>query len=418
MGKFFADRYGGFENARHTLETDPVGMAGDLSAVLSGGETVLGRLPGAVGKVGEVAGDIGRATDPMRAAAPVAQTAGRAIGNTAAEIAGVTTGVGGQPLRVAANAGYQGGDAARAFRDNITGRAPLEDAVNDARGAVAQLRQERGNAYRDQMADIGADNTVLDFGQIDNALNRAQGVKTYKGQSLSPSTEAIRGAMTDAIDDWRNLDPQEYHTPEGLDALKQKLGDLRDATDDHTPARVAADQIYNGVRQTIIDQAPDYARVMQGYESATNQIREIEKTLSTGRNATVDTALRKLQSTLRDNVNTSFGRRAELANFLVNAGAPNLMEKLAGQALTPWAPRGLSRLAAAGTMEALPALAVGAGAGLPAAAITAGLTLPGMSPRLMGNAAYATGAARRYARPLNRLPRPARQLGRLNDAMN
>jgi hypothetical protein len=37
----------------------------------------------------------------------------------------------------------------------------------------------------------------------------------------------------------------------------------------------------------------------------------------------VDTTLRKLQSILRDNVNTSYGYRGELAKFLVNAGAPN-----------------------------------------------------------------------------------------------
>jgi hypothetical protein len=119
--------------------------------------------------------------------------------------------------------------------------------------------------------------------------------------------------MGDAIDNWRALNPQEFHPAEGIDALKQQLGDIRESTSHFTTEHVVADQIYNAVRQTIVHQLPDCALVMKGYESAC-----------------ADTALRKQQSTLRDNVNSSFVRRAELANYLVNAGAPNLMEKLAG----------------------------------------------------------------------------------------
>ena len=335
-------------------------------------------------------------------------------------MAGVTTGVGADPLKVAAAAGYEGGPAAQAFRENITGAAPLSDAVDEARGAVAQLRQERGNAYRTQMGPIKADSTILDFNDIDQAVAGAQGIKTYSGrsgtgptQSLSPKTEGIRKEMTDAIDNWKNLDPAEFHTPEGIDALKQQLGDIRDGTEANTPSRVAADRIYNAVRQTIIDQVPEYAKVMKGYEEASKQIKEIETTLSLKPNANVDTALRKLQSTLRDNVNTSFGRRAELANFLVSAGAPNLMEKLAGQALHAWVPRGLARLA---TMETVPAIAGAVGAGASGAGLAAAATLPLMSPRLVGNAAYGAGTVARYANPvISRLARPARQVGRVTE---
>jgi hypothetical protein len=56
------------------------------------------------------------------------------------------------------------------------------------------------------------------------------------------------------------LDPAEFHTPEGIDPLKQKIGDIRDATQYGTPERVAANGIYNAVRQTIVDQAPEYAK--------------------------------------------------------------------------------------------------------------------------------------------------------------
>lgn len=69
VGKFFVDRYGGIENVKHTLATDPVGFAADLSTVLTGGETALARAPGIAGRAAEVAGTAGRAVDPILGAA-------------------------------------------------------------------------------------------------------------------------------------------------------------------------------------------------------------------------------------------------------------------------------------------------------------------------------------------------------------
>jgi hypothetical protein len=67
VGKFFANRYGSMEALKKTLAEDPVGFAGDLSMLLTGGETALGRVPGLVGRLGEVAGTVGRAVDPITA---------------------------------------------------------------------------------------------------------------------------------------------------------------------------------------------------------------------------------------------------------------------------------------------------------------------------------------------------------------
>jgi hypothetical protein len=114
--------------------------------------------------------------------------------------------------------------------------------------------------------------------------------------------------------------------------------------------------------------------------------------------------LRKLQSALRDNVNTSFGRRAELVDYIVNSGAPNLLKTLGGQALKGAMPRGLARLGALGEVGA------GAGAGLLGfnhAALAAAPLVVASSPRLVGEAAYGAGRA---ARGLNALP--LRTMGR------
>lgn len=397
LAQFFKDRYGGVENIKRTLAEDPVGAAADASMLLTGGGSAASRAPGLLGKAGQAVATAGRAIDPIVGTGKLLKGAGHVGGEI---IGSIGTHTGGEALKTAARAGAEGGEAARMFQSHLRGGAEMEDVVKMAGDAVKQMRKERGAEYRTKMAALGLDKTVLDFQKIGQALLDAERVQTYKGQSLSKSTEKIRQEMIGAVIEWSRLNPKEFHTIEGMDALKRKLGDMREATQYGTPERVAADKIYNSVRQTIVDQAPQYAKTMKGYEEASKIVRQLEKTLSLKPDATVDTALRKLQSVLRNNVNTSYGFRKKLAEFLVNSGAPHLMEALAGQALSPWAARGLGRL---GAQIGAEMLAVTAGAHL---AGTAGVgvlaTAAAMSPRLMGETAYYLGKGSRIGEPAGR----------------
>lgn len=396
-GKFLVDRYGSIDAVKKTLATDPVGLAGDLSLLLTGGGAAAVRAPGIVGKVGEAAQIAGRAIDPVVGAGKAL----KGVGTVASEVIGnVGTHTGGESLRTAARAGAEGGAAGKVFTEHMRGNAPLEEAVTMARDAVKQLRQERGTEYRASMSGVASDPKVLNFHKIGQAVLDAERVQTYKGIPLSPITEKIRNDMITEVVNWSRLPAKEFHTVEGMDALKKKLGNIKDGTQHGTPERVAADKIYNAVRGTITDQAPAYAKVMKGYEEASSMIKELERTLSLDPTARIDTALRKLQSILRNNVNTSYGHRAKLAEFLVEANAPHLMQALAGQALNTWTARGMGRL---GAQIGAEMLAVTAGAHL---AGPAGVGVLGsaaaMSPRLMGEAAYLAGQTSRYGEPLAR----------------
>jgi hypothetical protein len=409
VGKYFMDRYGSVDNIKKALATDPVGVAADAATVLTGGETALARAPGIIGKVGEVAGQAGRFIDPVRRGGELVQAAGKA----ATYPLGLTTGVGEKALQTAAQAGAEGGEAAQAFRTAIRGEEPIANVVQDAKGAVKNLRDERGIDYQSGMTPIKGDATELKWDAVDGAIKNMEDVATYKGKVIAPKTEAIRSEIKDVINHWKSLDPAEYHTPEGFDALKRQIGELRDLTAPHTPDRLVADQAYNAVKNTIVAQSPEYAKVMKGYEMASDTIKEIEKTLSLDKNANIDTSLRKLQSVMRNNVQTNYGRRTELATMLENAGAPNLMERLAGQSLSNMAPRGIARVMAGGMTGGPAALA---GAGLLGTAKAAALAAPALvmaSPRLMGEAAYRAGQASRYAPLIGLSTRNARQTGRL-----
>jgi hypothetical protein len=129
----------------------------------------------------------------------------------------------------------------------------------------------------------------------------------------------------------------------------------------------------------------------------------MEKTLSLNPKASVDTSLRKLQSVMRNNVNTNYGKRADLVKLLKEHGATHIIAKLAGQALSSIEPRGLSRMVA-GLSAAGGAGVLGAGVlGLanPLMAVPLAGQLAMQSPRLMGEAAYLGGRAANW---LSRIP--------------
>ncbi len=390
VGQFFADRYGGLENVKRTIAEDPVGFVADVSTVLTGGGTAAARAPGQVGRVARSAQQVGAAIDPIQATSrAVASPAGRLAGRgLAAAIGDLGTHTGGESIARAAQSGFQGGRAGEAFRESMRGNLPMENVVGDAMVALDRIRRGRGQAYRRDKALWSQDQTVLDFAPIDRELVQVGRIKRFKGEPIGRATETT-DRIIELVNRWKRLDPAEYHTPEGLDALKQGIGEVRNATKPGSADYAIANRAYNAVRGEIVKQSPGYARAMRDYWEASDIIEELERTLSLNSKAQVDTQLRKLQSLMRNNANTNYGRRLALGEMLVDAGADTLMEKLAGQSLEPIAPRGLGRVVAGGT--ALGGVAVDPT--LFGAAVV-------QSPRIMGEAAHAAGRATRQIRRL------------------
>jgi len=244
------------------------------------------------------------------------------------------------------------------------------------------------------MAGIKADAKALDFRPIDAAVAKIEGMGKFKGKDVKASTRGTVDAIKAKVGEWREGYFGVYHTAEGLDALKQAVGDIRGATEFGSASRVAANEVYHAIRNEIARQAPDYAKIMKGYETASDLIVDVERSLSMGNKAAVDTTLRKLQSIMRNNAYTNYGRRADLGAKLAEKGAPTLMESLAGQALNAKLPRGLQGLAATG---AILGGAAATGAGLIGTGASALPMLAMQSPRLMGEAAHAAGRATRGA---------------------
>ena len=380
LGEHYAKQYGTEQGFLEAMAERPAEILMDAS-------TVVGGL-GAAGKVAKAA-ELSKLLDPVRLATRVAKMpfqagnlAAKATGEVGANILGVTTGAGAEAIKEAARAGKAGGAKGEAFVENMRGGGDMEDILAQAREAVGNIRKDASEAYRSGMVDVTKDKTILDFQPIYDRLGKLRD-RAFMGDKVkNPSAAAVYEKAKGIVDDWAAGDPAQFHTPEGMDGLKQRLGDLSNdfATDNNRRAASIATGIYGEVRDVIGKQAPGYYKVMKEYQTAAEKLADVERSLSLKTGAPVDTSIRKLQSILRNNANTNYGRRVELGRTLEDAGADTLFPSLAGQQLNAATPRGLG--------------AVTAGGGVMGAIPTGGtslIALPLASPRLVGEAAYAGG---------------------------
>jgi hypothetical protein len=401
MGGMYKERYGTLEGIKNTIATDPVGVAGDLSTLLAGGAGLArgagaiagpGRVGSAISSVADKLSTASNVTNPINAMVKAPGIAYDLASALTKQGLSLKTGVGTEPITQAVKAGREGNAT---FVENMRGQVPITQVLDDAKTNLAKMNLDKQKDYRSGMVNIKSDKSVLDFAGIDKAIKDAENMAYFKGKIKDKTAASVLSNIKDKVSDWKKSDPAEFHTPEGMDNLKQSLWeDFGKLGMEEKTAFSAGKQVYDAVKNQISTQAPEYSKVMKNYTEATDQIKEIERALSLGNKASADTAMRKLQSLMRNNVNTNYGQRLELAKQLEAMGGNEMMPALAGQAMNEFTPRGLQR-ATAGP-EAF--LAYSAGGPLLAAA-----DLAASSPRLVGEAAYKYG---QMANALNKAKQP------------
>jgi len=393
VGGEYAKKYGSVEGFKQALASDPVSVIGDMSILLTGGGSVAAKVPG-IARAGEIAATAGRAIDPLNLAAKaVTKPLQLAEALAITPALGASTGAGAEAIREAAKAGAAGGTKAEAFLEQLRGNAPIENVVNTARDAVAELFRNRSDAYISGMTSATRSKAILDFAPIDAAITKAEKIGTFEGISIRGNAANALKEIKDKIQEFKINPSPNTKTIEGFDRLKQAIGDIQQAQPYGSPARKVADELYNAVKNQIVKQVPEYGKVMSDYENASALLKDIQGTLSINPKANVDTSIRKLQSVLRNNANTNYGRRVDLAKELEATGVPGaetLFPQLAGQMLSSKLPRGIQG-------GVLPGIAGGAayygGLTNPATLATVGAGVLASSPRFVGEAAYYGGKA-------------------------
>lgn len=382
VGQDFAKTYGTSEGFKQTVEEDPFRILSDVSMLAGGAGAGLkaANIGAKTAQAGNVLSAASNVLNPVTQAIAATKGVGKGAEAIGKGYLAAKSGVGMEPIEQAIKAGKVGNQT---FLENMRDKVPSLQVLDDAKSNLAQMNADKMKEYRSGMVNIKNDKTVLDFTGIDNALKNAESMAYYKGKIKDQTAANVLEDMKKKVADWKNSNPADYHTPEGMDALKQTLYEsFGKLAKEEKTAYAAGKQVYDSVKSEIGKQAPTYAQVMKGYSESSDLINEIERTLSLGDKASADTAMRKLQSLMRNNVNTNYGQRVSLAQELSKAGGIDLMPALAGQAMNSLTPRGLQGA------SNVPTAYLAYGAGGPALAVADVLS---SSPRVVGETAYKYG---------------------------
>ena len=349
--------------------------AGNLATRVAGAGVAGGAGAGLIDPNSAGAGaSIGAAIPVLGKTLPVL---GKGVANI---IGGLGTHTGGESIQQAAKAGFAGGGRLKSVIDNMHGNVPMTNVLNDVNSNLQKLGQAKSAQYRSGMIDISKDKTILDFTNIDDSITSSLNSTMFKGKITKPSENEVLVKVKSIIDDWRLENPEVYHTPEGMDALKQQVGDVLEGISFEKPnARRVVGDIYGSIKNDIAKQAPTYSKVMKDYGDATDYIKEIRASLVGGKKASADSSMRKLQSIMRNNANTNYGNRLDMAKTMTEQGGKDILPALAGQSLSSWTPRGMGAAVATGL----------AGGSVINPTLLA--PLAAQLPRLMGYGAIGTG---------------------------
>jgi Transglycosylase SLT domain len=390
FNEFMANRYGGMEQLKQTIANDPAGFLSDLSVVLGG----VGGLASKAGAT-NIGGKISKAGHIVNPMDVIPKGIKEGVGIISKEVLGRTTGVGSDAVSQAWKAGKTSNAT---FMDNLKGDVPMDEVLLQAKDGLSTIMANASQRYQQGMNNLGRQQgftTIIPFQPIVDKfddLKKTLGFQSPAGirHSKIGSDEAnIVHKLGSVVDEW-SQDPS-AHTPMGFDALKQKL----DSIDVNYKTQRQAARVKTSLRKEVFDSinnaSPEYKNVMKDYEKARVVHDEIERAFSLGSNASKDTALRKLQSLTRNNVQTNYGNRLNLAEQLKQYGGQDIMPAISGQTFNSWLSRGL-----AGNLENLATIG---GAALHNPLIS--LLMAPQSPKLVGLATYGAGKASNYIPDFN-----------------
>jgi hypothetical protein len=410
-------KYGGLEELKQTLITDPGGVIVEVGSILlpvlkapgiaklaskvgnipsvkaAGTQLMNSPVATAIGdgiknkKVQSMKSALKVTADPTKILDSIPSALGktaRGAGNAAMQVLSKTTGVGVDNFKDLFTAGKVGkNDAVVAARNMRNPDDNLDDMIDYATDGAENLRRTRSAEYTSGMGRLGDDPTELSLDGINEAMAKATADNSFLDQPKSKAKQAALKEVQKEIDDWAELGP-EYRTPLALDALKQRISSLtnwKDKTSD-------TNNIYAGtagaVKETIAEQAPEYRNIMRDYASASDDLNDIKNSL--GKMDNKDQTHRRLRSSGQNDVNAAFGQRREAVNLLDSATEAPLKPAIAGQSAASWTPRGM-----AGALSPATAGIIGAGTMSPWALLAA----PAMSPRVVGEASLIAGKASR-----------------------
>jgi len=390
VGAYFADRYGSLEGAKRAFAEDPAGVLADASLIITGGSSLAATAPGAVGRAAQTVRRVADAADPLTMVTKAGNKIVRAVPEVAKSGLGMSTGAGRESIDQALQAGREGGARQQAFLENLRGEVPVESLASEASEALKDMTSKRNQQFALNKEILQLGRREINMEPVTDAIAEIRNTKEFQGVSeLSQAAQKKLAQIEKLVDQW-NSSPA-LHNAQGLDILKRRIDAEYPTSIRPGDAGMVVTQARNAVKKQIVEQVPAYEPLMKAYETAIELEQEMQKALSLGKKASADTILRKLQSVMRNNVNANFGSRLNLVKELDDAGDYLLLPKIAGQQMNTLTPRGFA-----------PQVLLGGAVGQSALNLdpTAVLLAPLTSPRVVGEATRAVGAAQKMVNPV------------------
>lgn len=375
------------------------------------GNMVAGGVAGGAFDVGEKLqtgetsglGTVVGTTIPL--AGPIVKGVSKLAGRAAGETLGKTTGAGYGAIKEGFEAAKAGGERAKTFASSLRGQTSPEAVVEEARSGLGDIIKQRSKEYTDNLGKIKTKTNVIDHTPIIEKYNKkledfgvlpkADGTGDFTRAPGLGRYEKDLKALSQTLAEWGTREGD--NTIAGVDKLKQVIDDFRIGSPDSRKFDSFINELRGEAKNLIkenLTKAGDtetlsvYEKMLSDYESKTGIIKEIQKGLSLGDKASIDTSFRKLSSVLRQN--NEF--RQELVQELDKVTGGNLLSKIAGQQLNPLLPRGLSGVV--GTIGGAGALTTGVGLAKLLPAMIA------FSPRAVGELVNALGFTGKVASEL------------------
>jgi len=377
----YKQTYFSVKGLKKAIATDPASILMDASAVLTGGGGAAAKMPGLIGKAGKAVATVGQYADPIQDALKIAAWPVKKVAGVTPKVQEFSSGASAKALATAAEAGATSDPKLRnAFLAHMKGDAEPSAIVDMAHDALGKISAKRGENYVAEKAALTAGALpALKWKPVTDALAQANAEIRHTSQGYSTvvnkGAEKALDQIGDEVATFMNAPAgSSFHTLEGFDALKRSIGDVRTHYVRDPVAYQKATMMYNAVLDAIKSEHPEYARMMENYSQASDEINQLKAAFGS-KSKNTELELRKILGA--KNSQTKQTLLAELAEQ-----EPVLPYMIAGHELRPLFPQGIQKAVS----PLLTATLTGTG-NIPGA-IAQSLS---SSPRIMGGMNYNAG---------------------------
>lgn len=286
---------------------------------------------------------------------------GKGIAKLGSEVLGASTGTGAGVINQYTKAISQGGEIAQEAKNALRGNLNPQDIVDEAKTAFGQVLKNRSDEYTSKLSELKTKTNIIDHTPIIEKFNKQlEDFGVFFNKDGTPNFSRSPGlgryekdltALSNTLAEWGTREGD--NTIAGIDKLKQVIDDFRINSQDSRKFDTFVTSLRNEAKNSIkkdlmkskdIKTLATYEKMLKDFETSTKEIKEIQKSLSLGDKASVDTAFRKLSTVLRTNNEV----RKQAVDALNDITGGTLIPKIAGQQLSELLPRGLSRVVTTG----------------------------------------------------------------------